>query len=337
MIHHVMDRIRRCADECSSLQGFMIYHSFGGGTGSGFTSLLMEQICADYAKKSKLEFVIYPAPETSTSVVEPYNSVLNTHTTLELSDCTFMFDNEALYDICCKRLNLQAPTYLNINRLISQAVSSVTVAIRFEGCLNVDLMEFQTNLVPYPRIHFPLISYAPFIAPERSHDYRLTPMELTKSVFQKNNQMVKCDPRHGKYMACCLLYRGDIFPTDVKNAISSIKSIRSINFVDWCPTGFKVGINKQSPTNVPGGDLGKVTRAVCMMSNTTAIAESWCRIDHKYDLLFSKRAFLHWYIAEGMEETEFIEARENLAALEKDYEEVGFDSVGKFLVKDPDN
>ena len=51
------------ADACDYIQGFIIFHSFGGGTGSGFTALFMERIAVDYGKKSKMEFCIYPAPQ----------------------------------------------------------------------------------------------------------------------------------------------------------------------------------------------------------------------------------------------------------------------------------
>ena len=94
--------------------------------------------------------------------------------------------------------------------------------------------------MPYPRIHFPLATYAPVISAEKAYHEQLTVAEITNMCFEPANQMVKCDPRHGKYMACCLLFRGDVVPKDVNAAIATIKTKRTIQFVDWCPTGFKV-------------------------------------------------------------------------------------------------
>lgn len=167
MLEPVFDTVRRVVDQCDSPQGFIIFHSLGGGTGAGFGSLLMEQLSQEYLKKIKLEIIVYPAPQISSSVVEPYNSVLSTHSTLDYSDCAFMVDNEAIYDICQKKLQIDRPTYSHLNRLVGQVVSSITASLRFDGVLNVDLPEFQMNLVPYPRIHFPMITYAPIITKEK--------------------------------------------------------------------------------------------------------------------------------------------------------------------------
>merc|ERR1712166_627116 len=278
-----LDRLRKLADQCTGLQGFMVFNAVGGGTGSGLGSLLLERLSVDYGKKSKLGFCVYPSPQVSTAVVEPYNAVLATHSLLEHTDVAVMLDNEAIYDICRRCLDIERPTYTNLNRLISQVISSLTASLRFDGALNVDITEFQTSLVPYPRIHFMVSSYSPVISAEKAYHESLS--------------------------------------------VAAIKTKRTIQFVDWCPTGFKCGINYQPPTVVPGGDLAKVMRAVCMISNSTAIAEVFSRIDHKFDLMYAKRAFVHWYVGEGMEEGEFSEAREDLAALEKDYEEVGIETA----------
>ena len=257
--------------------------------------------------------------------MEPYNACLFTHTTLEHSDVSFLVDNEAIYDICKKNLKIERPTYTSLNRMIAQIISSITVSLRFDGALNVDLNEFQTNLVPYPRIHFPLATLCPITAKDENSHEKHDVADITEQCFKSTNQMVKCDLSHGKYMAVCLLYRGDVVPKDVNFAIAAIKKEKQLKFVSWCPTGFKVGINYQPPTVVPGGDLSKVQRSVCCLTNSTAINDAWIRLDNKFDLMFAKRAFVHWFVGEGMEEGEFTEAREDLEALEKDYEEVGYD------------
>ena len=109
----------------------------------------------------------------------------------------------------------------------------------------------------YPRIHFMLTSYAPVISAEKAYHEQLSVAEITNSVFEPAGMMTKCDPRHGKYMACCLMYRGDVVPKDVNASVATIKTKRTIQFVDWCPTGFKCGINYQPPT-VVGGPRPKI-------------------------------------------------------------------------------
>ena len=95
------------------------------------------------------------------------------------------------------------------------------------------------------------------------------------SVTQITNMMVKCDPCHNKHNAFTLIYRGGVVPKDASSALATIKTKRIIQFVDWCQTGFKIVINYQPQTLVPCGNLAKARSAVCMLANTTAIAEVW--------------------------------------------------------------
>ena len=169
-----------------------------------------------------------------------------------------------------RNLDIERPTYTNLNRLIGQIVSSITASLRFDGALNVDLTEFQTNLVPYPRIHFPLATYAPVISAEKAYHEQLSVAEITNATFEPANQMVKCDPRHGKYMACCMLYRGDVVPKDVNAAIATIKTKRTIQFVDWCPTGFKVRSQMMK-----SGMRGTNYVLFCRSASTTSLPQ-WC-------------------------------------------------------------
>ncbi len=307
-------------------QGFLIFHSLGGGSGSGFCSLMVQRLSEDYRKRTKIELCVAPAPRLSSAMVEPYNAILTTHYCIELSDVCFLMDNEAVWDICRRNLDIKRPTFTNINRILAQTISSLTAALRFEGQLNGDLTEFQTNLVPYPRIHFPLITFAPVVAAERAYHETNTVDQITKACFEPANSFVKVDQRNGKYMAVCLLYRGDVDPASVNMATATIKAANSIQFVDWCPTGFKVDINNQPTAAVPGGDLARVLRTCCMLANSTCIAEAFVRINRKFDLMFKKHAFVHWYVGEGLEEEMFISGRQDLAALEQDYEEVGYDT-----------
>ncbi|EFN67975.1 Tubulin alpha chain [Camponotus floridanus] len=318
-----LDRIRKICENCSNLNAFIVFRSVGGGTGRGFTTLLLEKLSKDYPKKLKLDFAVYPAPNISTVIVEPYNAVLATHGTMDYVDCCFIVDNEALYDICARKLEIHGPMYTSLNRLQAQIVSNITASMRFESAINLNLEEIQTNLIPFPRLHFPLMAFAPIMPSYKAAYANISVQQITSDCFDPANHMVRCDPRIGAYLSCCLIYRGNIkSKSEINNAISFLKNTRSIRFVNWAPTGFKTGLNCLPTVTVPGGDLAPSKRTVTNLSNNTAIKHAWTRLALKFDLMCQKKAFFHHYLAEGMEEGIFADCRANISALLKDYNEV---------------
>ncbi|ELP90078.1 tubulin alpha-1 chain, putative [Entamoeba invadens IP1] len=327
LVEETMEALRKSAEACSGLQGFFYYNSVGGGTGSGFTAALCEKIAEQYPKRTKINTVIWPSPKLSSGVVEPYNAVLNTHAMLKLADCTLMVDNESIYSICQEHLEVQSPSYSHLNQIIAQAMSSVTASLRFEGTLNVDLNEFPTNLVPFPRVHFAMMSYAPIVTPEKAQRQTLNVQELTTSLFDRKNLMIQLDEvNKGKYMSCCMMYRGDVSNREVNLAINVVKNSYGLPIADFCPCPFKCGINNQPPTAVPNSQYSATKRSACMLANHTSMCQVFGKVNQNFDQMYGRRAFIHHYAEFGMEENEFIEARQDMFDLETEYANLALDN-----------
>lgn len=89
----------------------------------------------------------------------------------------------------CRKLENDRPTYTNLNRLQAQVVSNITTSMRFESAINLKLEEIQTNLIPYPRLHFPLMSYAPIIPSLKAAYSNISVKQITSESFDSANHV----------------------------------------------------------------------------------------------------------------------------------------------------
>merc|ERR1712026_284828 len=106
-------------------------------------------------------------------------------------------------------------------------------------------------------------------------------------VFQPANMLVKYadfDPVEDKYMAISLNYRGEIKSKEANSTVQWIKQQGKVSFVEWCPTGFKIGLNNQPPAEVEGDDMAKTERNAVMIGNNIAVNRVFSeRLSKKYD------------------------------------------------------
>merc|ERR1711912_220515 len=180
----------------------------------------------------------------------------------------------------------------------SASMSGSTSCIRFPGQLNCDLRKLAMGMVPFPRLHFFMIGFAPLTS-RGSQQYRaLTVPELSQQQFDAKNMMCAADPRHGRYLTCACMFRGRM---STKEVDEQMLNVVKASICDIPPKGLKM--------------------ATTFVGNSTAVQEVWKRVSEQFTAMFRREAFLHWYTGEGMDEMEFTEAESNMNDLVSEYQQ----------------
>lgn len=313
LVDSVLEVVRKESEGCDCLQGFQVCHSLGGGTGSGMGTLLIAKIREEFPDKMMCTFSVVPSPRVSDTVVEPYNATLSTHQLVENTDEVMCIDNEALYEICTRTLKIPSPSYSDLNNLVSSVMSGVTCSLRFPGQLNADLRKLAVNLVPFPRLHFFLVGFAPLSSHTSKEYTSMTVPELVSQMFDSKNMMAACDPRRGKYLTASAVFRGKMATKEVDDQMMLIQEKSHADFVDWIPNNIK-----SSVTDTPHKGY---KMSATFIGNNTSIQSLFKRISEQFTAMFRRKAFVHWYTSEGMEEMEFTEAESNMNDLISEYQQ----------------
>jgi tubulin epsilon len=206
-----------------------------------------------------------------------------------------------------------------MNNIVATMLLNLTSSARYEGALNVDMNEITTNLVPFPRLHFLVASQTPLYA---LADVRVPPRRLDQmftDAFDRHHQLVRCDPRRGRYMACALMLRGKVEISDIRRNIDRI--MPTLNFVPWNPEGWKTGLCGVPPL--------RQERALLCLANNTCIKPVFQGLQSRFQRLYRKGAYKHHFTAEGMDASQFDVALDSLRSLIGLYSEVEAEQPGE--------
>ncbi|KAL5041682.1 hypothetical protein BDW71DRAFT_217612 [Aspergillus fruticulosus] len=205
---------------------------------------------------------------------------------------TFCLDNDALYDICMRTLKLSSPSYGDLNHLVSAVMSGITVSLRFPGQLNSDLRKLAVNMVPFSRLHF---------------------FMLTQQMFDTRNMMTAANFQNGRFLTCSALFRGKVSMKEVEDHMRSVQNKNSSYFAEWIPNNVQTALCSVPPK---GSKM-----AATFVGNSTSVQELFHRVSTQFTAMFRRKAFLHWYTGEGMDEMEFTKAESHMNGLMSEYQQ----------------
>ena len=343
------ERLRQTLEQCDSPQGFLLTYSLAGGGGSSLAAMLSEgadalggDIKDLLCKKTKVSVSLFPSPRFSSCIVEPYNTVWALSELEEHTDLAIHCDNQSLYS-CALAQDVTDPFLPDLNNLVAQMVASVTQGFRFYGSHEKDLTNLGRKCEKYRHrdqsdlhlshkqhsSHTSLDSLATALVPFASLRHLSAYQGLGEEGLQGWSPMLEFERRNCISLSSCVFYSGRCTPTDVQARIESLQSF-SRNQIS-VHNVHKLG-EEESATKVEALDQSDST--ACKLSNNTSFATNLSKVGAKFDQMYAKRAFVHWFVGIGIEDDTFQYVRDNVRAIEQSYLEANDDfsaEVGKSL------
>ncbi|CAL8145402.1 unnamed protein product [Orchesella dallaii] len=313
-----LEAIRKEVELCDHPSAFQMIHALGGGTGSGMGALLLEMLKEEYPKQLLLNYTVFPSSKVSEVVVEPYNTILSAPSLIKNSDVTVLLDNECLYEICQKTLQLESPLLEDLNFVMAKAMSGLSSTYRFPSRGHVDWAAMRCVMVPSRKLHFFLPAFAPInsrgVQPYRTFSVQDVLHQILNGKILLGGKEFQKSSSGGKYLTALALFRGYCLPEkEIEMNLTNFEEKNPSYFAEWMPFHFLHGTCDTPPKGM------KISAS--FIANHTGSRNIWGRVLSKYQKMFKRKAFLHWYYSEGSGEDDFKHAEESVKELISEYKQ----------------
>lgn len=323
----VMDIVQREAEGCDALEGFFLCHSIAGGTGSGFGSMLLEEIKNEFPKNYLQTYSIFPNNEESSDVVvQPYNSILTIDRLTKYADSIIVMDNTALGKITLDSLKVDTPTFKHINTLISTVMSNSTSTMRFPGYMYSDFASLYTSLIPFENLKFIIPSFTPFVCETLSKIVRKTScFDVMRRLLHPKCRLATFEATKSIAAISILnILNGVNDSTEVHKSIMKITDRNLLTFVPWMKPFFNIALSKSKHNSSRVSGLA--------LLNTTGISLLLNKIVNQFDKLRKQKAFIEIYKKFDVDLDSFDRSREKVCNVIDEYSKSeGFSQPNMFI------
>jgi tubulin alpha len=342
LLWDVIGKIKRIAENAENLSGFLLIHSCQGGTGAGFAPLLLHELKKDYRKKELIEAVVVPSPDMINGPLEIFNFGGYLYQKNDIGNIELWFNNQGIYR-AMERHGITNPNFEQVNEVIASSLSSFLLGPRETQSLEFrnfsghsSLESIIQNLIPYPPIKYISPSISPLISRDQLYSSPvLQNDEVVPALFA--NSLIVCDYRksktklENKICASFLIERGNDNFQDIhyiRKQIWESELYKICSFSEermkasrYATRSFALEVGSGNPNS------GMISRMHSSFMNSNSVQSLVKLCGDKFTKQYSRRAFVHWLVGEGLESGEMSGCNEQFHYIVRNYDDCFSESI----------
>ena len=297
-------KLSRLIETCDKTPTFLSTVSYTGGSAGIYCRIMSRILNTEFSKATHINFGIFPSPFLGKSSVDSYNFVLSQYAENwdKSNFLRIVFDNEALYAASTRHANTVDLGFGHVNIEVARVMSLLTSSSRFniESQTTADL----TKMIVKPRLNYLIPSYT-FLPGQESDAIEF---DSTFPQLMEGGAMLASCPF--KEVLADTVYTKGVTPSFSfqQKFEETMGNLNGSTFENIHIDPREIPVKMQAFKRF---EFGRLT-------NNKGIRAILKREAKKFDKLFCMRAFVHWYVGYGMEEMEFVDARESLESVIQD-------------------